>query len=286
MLLVPYVAVVAFGLAFGSFLNVCIFRMTRRDPQGNPAPESIVTPRSHCPRCNRPIRWYDNIPVVSYIVLRGRCRDCRERISPIYPLVEILTAGVLAAAFVQYGLSPEFIKCAALGMLALVLVFTDLIARSIPHAVTLVGMGLGLVLSLIVPVDNRPLEWLLRRLGFFLDGTVSSLLGSVAGALVGGGLFYVVGEAFHYLRGREGLGFGDIMMMLMVGTFLGVPLTLVTILLGSLAGTIIALPLHLAGRRFRDYEWPYGSFLGAATIYVSVWGKALLDGYLRWSGLA
>ena len=278
--LISYVTVAVFGLAFGSFLNVCIARLPRQ--------ESIITPRSHCPRCGRAIRWHDNIPVASFLLLGGRCRDCRERISLIYPGVEILTAVVLLAAFGRYGLSPEFVKYAVLGMLLLILVFTDLTARRLPHAVTLLGIGLGLLLSFVVPVDNRPLEWLLARMGSYPEGIFSSVLGALAGALLGGGLFYGVGQAFYYLGGRkkEYLGFGDVMLMLMVGAFLGVPLLLLTMLLGSLLGTLTALPLEIATRRFRGYPWPYGSFLGVAAIYASLYGQALLDAYLRWSGLA
>lgn len=275
----PYAIIAVFGLALGSFLNVCIRRLPRR--------ESIITPRSHCPRCGKPIRWYDNIPVVSYVALHGRCRDCREPISPIYPLVEILTAGYLVAAFVQYGLGPAFIKSAVLGMLLLILFFTDLTERRLPHAVTLFGVGAGLLLSLFVPVDNRLLVWLLRRRGVFIGGTFSSLVGAAAGALLGGGLFYAVGEGFYYLGGRqkEYLGFGDVMLMLMIGTFLGVPLTLMTMLLGSLLGTIVAVPLELSSSRFRHYQWPYGSFLGAAAIFSSLAGQAVLERYLSWSGV-
>ncbi len=275
----PYVAVALFGLAFGSFLNVCISRIPRQ--------ESVIRPRSHCPRCGRPIRWFDNIPVVSYAVLCGRCRDCRERISPVYPAIEILTAGLLVAAFARYQLSPEFIKTALAGMLLLVLTITDLIARRIPHQVTVFGIGTGVLLSLVIPVDDRPVGWFLARLGFSLDGTISSLAGAASGALLGGGLFYAVGQAFYYLGGRqkEYLGFGDVMLMLMVGTFLGAPLTLLTIFLGSLAGTLIALPLTLANPKLREYEWPYGTFLGIAAIFSSLAGNTLLEAYFRWAGL-
>ncbi len=273
-----YAVVAVFGLALGSFLNVCIWRIPRQ--------ESIVTPRSRCPRCGHAIRWYDNVPVLSYLLLGARCRDCRARISPLYPLVEVLTAGLLVATFARYGVTPEFVKYAALGMLLLTLVFTDVTERRIPSAVTLLGTGLGFVLSFFVPVDNRPLEWILGRFGFFLQGTSSSVLGAASGALLGGGFFYIAREAFYRLRHKEGLGFGDVMLMLMAGSYLGIPLTLLTILLGSLLGTLIAVPLYLASSRFRDYEWPYGSFLGAAAIYSSLAGKPFLDAYLRWSGLA
>jgi leader peptidase (prepilin peptidase) / N-methyltransferase len=274
-----YLFVAVFGLAIGSFLNVCMVRLPRH--------ESIVTPRSHCPQCGAAIRWYDNIPVASYLVLRGRCRRCRGRISAQYPLVEALAALILVAAFREYGASPLFLKVAVLDSLALIVTFTDLRHREVPHRVTLLGMGLGLAFSLVVPVDPRPWGWILYRLGVLPGATFLSVAGAVAGALAGGGLFYVVGEAFYVLGGRqkEFLGFGDVMMMLMVGTFLGPPLVLVTMLVGSLAGTLVALPLTLARPRFRNYPWPYATFLGAATIFSSLWGAALLEAYLRWAGV-
>jgi len=279
LFVIPYVVVCVFGLVFGSFLNVCIYRLPRK--------ESIVAPRSHCPQCNHPIRWYDNIPLVSYLLLGGRCRDCQAGISPLYPAVEALTAVLLALDFYRYGFSPEFVKFALLGMLLLILVFTDLLERRIPHPVTVFGMGLGLLFSFFTPVDNRPLEWLLRRWDWFLEGPPSWVMGAVLGALAGGGLFYAVGEAFYYFGGRqkEYLGFGDVMLMLMVGTFLGIPLTLMTILLGSLLGTILAGIFTLADRRFRDYPWPFGTFLGVAAIYASLDGARLLEAYLHWSVL-
>jgi leader peptidase (prepilin peptidase) / N-methyltransferase len=272
-----YLIVALFGLAFGSFLNVCIYRLPRGEP--------VIAPGSHCPGCGHPIRWRDNIPLVSYLLLRGRCRDCRARISPLYPLVEGLTAAVFLFDFRLYGLSPQFLKNAVFALLVIVLIFTDLYERRIPHPVTLFGMALGLVLSGLIPVDARPIGWLLRQWNIFPREPLLSILGALVGAFVGGGLFYGVGEAFYHLRHKEGLGFGDVMLMLMVGTFLGPALTLQTILLGSLLGTVIAIPLSLVSRRFRDYHWPYGTFLGIAAIYSSLWGEALLRAYLQWSGV-
>jgi len=276
----PYFCAALFGLIFGSFLNVCISRLPRH--------ESIVAPRSHCPRCNRPIEWYDNIPVLSYLFLGGRCRHCREKISIVYPLVEILTSALWVVTLVEYELSPEFIKFVLLGMLLLILIFTDLRERIIPHSVTLFGIGAGLLLSFLIPVDNRPLDWALSYLGFYPTGAFDSFLGALTGALAGGGLFYAVGEAFYLASGRtkEYLGFGDVMLMFMTGTFLGAPLTLLTILLGSLGGTLIAGPSTLLSTRLRDYEWPYGTFLGIAAIFSILGGPALLDWYLHWSGIA
>jgi leader peptidase (prepilin peptidase)/N-methyltransferase len=275
-----YFVITLFGLLFGSFLNVCIVRL--------PHKQSILLPRSHCPLCNHTIRWYDNVPLVSYALLRGRCRDCRARISPQYAIVEALAAILLVATFRRFGLSPEFVKYAALVMLLIVVIFTDLRERLIPHSVTIFGISLGAVLSLFIDVDSRPLGWLAERMGLFLPGAVLSVLGALLGAIVGGGLFYAVGTAFFILGGRKKdyLGFGDVMLMLMVGTFLGAPLTLLTILLGSFAGSIVALSITLAAPRFRNYHWPYGTFLGIAAVYAALDGARLLEIYLRWSGMA
>jgi leader peptidase (prepilin peptidase)/N-methyltransferase len=274
-----YLFITLFGLLFGSFLNVCIVRL--------PHKQSIVLPRSHCPVCNHTIRWYDNIPLVSYALLRGRCRDCHARISPQYAIVEALTAILLVATFRRFGISPEFVKYSALVMLLIVVIFTDLRERLIPHSVTIFGISLGAVFSLFIDVDSRPLGWLAERMGLFLPGTLLSVLGALLGALIGGGLFYAVGTAFFILGGRKKdyLGFGDVMLMFMVGVFLGAPLTLLTILLGSFAGSIVALSITLAAPRFRNYPWPYGTFLGIAAVYAALDGARLLEIYIRWSGI-
>ncbi|HEV3278679.1 MAG TPA: prepilin peptidase [Terriglobia bacterium] len=275
-----YFFVILFGLALGSFLNVCIARL--------PLGLSVVRPRSQCPRCHQPIRWYDNIPALSYFLLRGRCRDCGEPISLMYPVVEIVTATLLLAAFRIEGWGLQFVRDALLVMILIVLVFTDLTERRIPHRVTVPGILIGLAFSWFVPVDSRPLVQLLLRRGVALPPAVGSFAGALAGALAGGGLFYAVGQAFFYLGGRrkEYLGFGDVMLMLLVGVYLGVPLTLLTILLGSLLGSLVALPLEFLNPRFRHFQWPYGSFLGAAAVYVCLWGNTVLAAYLRWSGFA
>jgi leader peptidase (prepilin peptidase)/N-methyltransferase len=274
-----YLVVVIFGLIFGSFLNVCIVRLPRK--------QSIVLPGSHCPLCKHPIRWFDNIPVLSYVLLKGRCRDCKARISPQYAAVEALAAVLLLAVFRRYGPGAEFVKYGALVMMLIVVVFTDLRQRRIPHAITVFGIALGLGLSFFVPVDDRPLGWLAERLGWFPPQPAIWFLSALLGAFVGGGLFYAVGEAFYILGGRkkEYLGFGDVMLMLMVGTYFGLPLTLLTILLGSLAGSVVAVTATLAARRFRDYHWPYGTFLGIAAVYAALDGQRLLQTYLRWSGI-
>jgi leader peptidase (prepilin peptidase) / N-methyltransferase len=275
-----YFIVGLFGLAFGSFLNVCIFRLCSEQK------ESIVTPGSHCRKCGRPIHWYDNIPVLSYVLLRGRCRSCGARISPIYPVVEGLTAGIFLLGWTVYGPTPRFIKWAIFSMLLVIIIFTDLLERTIPRAITVFGMGSGLLFSLLVPVDDRLSGWILGKLGLDAPRVMASVLVAGAGALFGAGLFYAFGELFSRLLGKQALGFGDVMLMGMVGTFLGVPLTAVTILLGSVIGTIIAGTLYAASARFRrDYLWPFGSFLAVAALYVGLGGQTLLEAYLRWSGL-
>lgn len=268
--------VALFGLIFGSFLNVCILRVPRR--------ESIVAPGSHCPACRHGIRWYDNIPVLSFMLLRGRCRDCGKQISLLYPLVEIVTAVVFLLEFWRYGLTPEFVKGLAFAMLMIVLIFTDLRERRIPHRISVPGIALGVAFSFWVSVDNRPVGWILAQWRIFPAPLLLSLLGALAGAIIGGGLFFAVGEIFYHLRHKEGLGFGDVMLMLVVGTFLGPPLTLMTILLGSLLGSFVAIPLAFAAPKFRNYQWPYGTFLGAAAIYASIGGSSLLHAYLQWGG--
>ena len=294
--IIIYLMTVLFGLVLGSFLNVCIARL----PYG----QSVVRPRSKCPHCGHLIRWYDNFPLLSYLILRARCRDCHVRISPLYPTVEALTALVLVLTyhvygpgleFGMYGFGLAFIKYALFGMLLIIVIFTDLLDRCIPHPVTIWGICLGLAFSFFTPVDGQPLVWILRHWDIFLDGAPAHVAGAVTGALVGGGLFYAVGEAFYRLSGvfswlggkqKEGLGFGDVMLMLMVGTFLGVPLTLMTILLASIAGSVIGLVMIAIDTRFRDYQWPYGTFLGIAAIYAGLNGRWLLHWYLSWSGIS
>ncbi|HUY13579.1 MAG TPA: prepilin peptidase [Terriglobia bacterium] len=272
-----YLAAGLLGLVFGSFLNVCIVRL--------PNHESIVRPGSHCPKCGHAIRWYDNVPVLSYLILQGKCRDCGHEISPVYPLIEVLTAILWVLALQVWGPSPQFVKATLFGMLLLVLISTDLIDRKIPHSVTLFGMAAGILLSLWVPVDDRIFDWLFRLAGIELAGSLSSFTGAVTGALFGGGLLYGVAWLFTKFGDpeKEYLGYGDVMLLLMIGTFLGLPLTYLTILIGSLLGTVVALPLNFLIKRFRNYQWPYGSFLGLAGIFASLGGQALLESYLRWS---
>ena len=262
-----------FGLCVGSFLNVCIHRL----PQG----ASVVRPRSRCPNCNTPIAAYDNIPLLSYAVLRGHCRKCRAPISPLYPTVELLTGLVFLLAFLRFGLTPEGVKAVLLACALVVLVFTDLRERLLPDAVTFPGMAAGALLALWIPVGDGAAAALLRLAGVFEPHAIVASLGDAAlGALVGGGLLYVLGEAWQRLRKVEALGFGDVKMMAMVGLFFGLKLTVLTLLLGSLVGSVVGGLYILLARKGAQYELPLGSFLGLAALVALFWGELLVQAYL------
>ncbi|MGB8592857.1 MAG: prepilin peptidase [Candidatus Acidiferrales bacterium] len=263
-----------FGLVLGSFLNVCIIRI--------PAGKSIVLPASACPACNAPIRPYDNIPVLSFLILGGKCRQCKTRISPMYPLVEFLTGGLFLACYLAFGLTVETLKWCIFAALVVVLVFTDLRERILPDIVNYGGLGLGLALSLFtMPADGFAL-WLANRIfAYPPPASVISLCDAVFGAALGGGVLWIVSEAYFRLRGREGMGLGDVKMMLMVGAFLGLKRTVLTILLGSVLGSVIGLGFILLRRKGSDYELPFGTFLGTAAILVVFFGTPFVTWYMN-----
>ena len=262
-----------FGLCLGSFLNVCIHRL----PKG----ESVVRPRSRCPRCGRPIAAYDNVPLVSYLLLGGRCRACRARISPVYPVVEAATGVTLLAIYWRYGLSSAGFKAALLGAALLVLFFTDLRERLLPDRVTLPGIVVGFLLAFWVPAEDGTAALLGRAAGAGpLHPLVLSVADALLGALLGAGLLFVLGEVWYRVRGVEALGFGDVKMMAMVGLFLGVKLTVLTLLLGSLLGSLLGgLYILLAGKSAR-YELPLGTFLAFGGWVALLWGEPLVSAYL------
>jgi leader peptidase (prepilin peptidase) / N-methyltransferase len=266
------VFVFLFGLIIGSFLNVCILRI--------PSGKSIVMPSSACPKCGHLIRPYDNIPVISYLILSGKCRGCKTKISPMYPLVEFLTGVLFLACYYAFGISLETLKWATFSAIMIVLVFTDLRERILPDLVNFTGFGLGLLLSLFMkPTDGTAL-WLSNRIFQFPPpAAVLSLMDALLGAAVGGGLLWLVSEAYFKLRGREGMGLGDVKMMLMAGAFLGAKRTLLTIMAGSILGSIIGIAVILARRKEADYELPFGTFLGAGALLVVFFGTPVVDWY-------
>jgi leader peptidase (prepilin peptidase)/N-methyltransferase len=248
----PYVAAAILGAIVGSFLNVCIHRL----PRGG----SIVWPSSHCPLCQTPIRLHDNVPIASFLALRGRCRACREPIGWRYPLVEVTTAFGFAMLVWRFG--PTWVAASyALLLCALIVITgTDLSHRIIPDAVTLPGMVIGLAASAtVLPV------------GF---------LNALLGLLVGGGVLWFAAWVSPYLFGKEGMGGGDIKLLGMVGAFLGWKPALLTILLGALAGSIVGIALIAAHVIQRDDYVPFGPFLALGAFIALLFHQDLMIWYL------
>jgi leader peptidase (prepilin peptidase)/N-methyltransferase len=264
----------ALGLVIGSFLNVCIYRLPRH--------ESIVFPGSHCPNCGRAIRPYDNIPVLSYLLLRGKCRSCKQAISFQYPLVEALSGLAFYTCASLWGLTPPaFVNSLFLALLV-VLFFIDYHHQILPDVITLSGALAGFVLC---PFQSQ--DYLYDPLSFNLASIVSPLhaetllpwISSLLGALTGGGLLYLVARAYKLVRGRLGLGEGDIKMMAMVGAFLGWRLALLTIFAGSLLGSIVGIMLVLFGGRTLQSRLAFGTFLGLAAAISLFFGNAMIQWY-------
>jgi leader peptidase (prepilin peptidase)/N-methyltransferase len=266
------IIVFLFGLIIGSFLNVCILRI--------PGGKSIVLPASACPKCGAPIRPYDNIPVLSWLMLRGKCRACKTPISPMYPIVELLTGLLFLACFYAFGLTPEALKWAAFAAIMVVLVFTDLRERILPDVVNFTGFGIGLAFSFVTkPIDGTAL-WIANHMfDFPPPAPVLSFVDAILGAAVGSGLLWIVSEGYFRLRGREGMGFGDVKMMLMAGAFLGVKRVLLTIFVGAVLGSVLGILFILVRRKGSDYELPFGAFLGAAALLVVFYGTPAVNWY-------
>jgi leader peptidase (prepilin peptidase)/N-methyltransferase len=263
---------VSLGLIIGSFLNVCIARL----PQG----ESIVFPNSRCPNCQGPIKPFDNIPVLSYVVLRGKCRSCSQPISWQYPVVEVLTAVTFWAAFYFVGLELKTLVLLLFFSAIIVLIFIDLNHRILPDVITLPGILAGLLFSLVAPLEDGTAAFFSDLLNLrFEHPILLSFVDSLIGAMVCGGFLWLVAEAYFRIRKIEGLGFGDIKLMGMVGAFLGVRLALFTIMLGSFMGAVVGLLyIKFAGKDGR-YELPFGSFLGVAAILAALRGAQVIRQY-------
>lgn len=265
-------AVFLFGLLVGSFLNVCIYRLPRN--------ESVVTPRSHCLACGHLISWYENIPLASYVALRGRCSACRAPISPQYFLVELANGLLWAGLMAWFGPSLAFMKFAIFASLMLALTIVDLKERILPDELTLTGVVLGVGFSLFLPVGDGLAAWLTNRLGIWPDAMLSaldSLLGIAAGAFS----LWLVREAYFLWRKVEGMGFGDLKLMAAIGAFLGPKLALLTIFLGALSGALIgSVFIMLFRNRDTRYELPFGTFLGAVALVAALWGKEMVQWYL------
>ncbi len=247
MALFPAAAFV-FGTLIGSFLNVCIYRVPRR--------LSIVAPRSYCPHCRHGIPWYDNVPLVSYLLLGGRCRSCRARISPVYPLVEAVTGLLSLALFLRFDVSPAYWVYFALSAALVAVTFIDLKHMIVPDIISLPGIVAGLL-------------WGLRA-------GLPGLLESLGGAVAGGGGLLLVAEAYRALRKREGLGGGDIKLLAMIGAFFGWKGVLFSLLVGSLTGSVVGIAIVIIEKKNMKYALPFGPFLSLGALAFLFWGADIL----------
>jgi leader peptidase (prepilin peptidase)/N-methyltransferase len=245
-----YIPVVLIGLAAGSFLNVVVYRLPRE--------RSIIRPRSACPSCSNPIRWHENIPVLSYILLRGKCHSCGERISPRYPAVEIFGGALAALSFYRYGASLHAIFAYAFLMALLAITLIDWKHRIIPDEISISFILLGIAWSFF-RIDPGPWE-------------------SVLGALMGGGVLYAVGFIYKLIRKTDGMGGGDIKLMAMIGAFLGIKLILPVIVIASFGGSIYGLFVMRGGDGSKT-SVAFGSFLAPAAALCLFYGAAILAWY-------
>ena len=239
------------GLVIGSFLNVCIYRL----PRG----QSIVWPGSRCPSCGTDIRWYDNIPVLGYLLLGGRCRSCRQPIGVRYPIVELATMAVFLAHYWAIGATPLLAVRIAFGCAMVVLFAIDLEHQILPNVITLPGIIVGLAASLLLPPGLRS---------------------AVIGALVGGGSLWLLFEIWKWLRGVEALGMGDVKMLAMVGAVLGWEQVIATLVLSSVAGSLVGLGLIATGRGSLGSKLPYGTFIALGALASSLAGDRLVAWYV------
>jgi leader peptidase (prepilin peptidase)/N-methyltransferase len=276
-----------FGIVIGSFLNVCITRI--------PEETSIVSPGSRCPRCETPIKPYDNVPVFGWLWLRGRCRACGQPISPMYPLIELSTGLLFVAVYLDFGITQATVKWIFFTCLVIVLTVTDLRVRMLPDVINWPGFAAGVLFSAFVPPNDGIAQFLSYRLfQVRLPGAAAGVLDGLTGAAFGSLLLLGLAKGYKAARGREGMGMGDVKMMAMVGAFLGVRGAFLTLLLGSLLGSVIGLSVVLAlylggwrgalakrasrrglgtdrGLRWTiasQYQLPLGTFLGIAALLI------------------
>jgi leader peptidase (prepilin peptidase)/N-methyltransferase len=286
-----------FGIVIGSFLNVCISRI----PEGL----SIVSPASRCPRCKTPIKPYDNVPILGWLWLRGKCRSCSLPISPMYPLIELATGLLFVACYLSFGLSIESFKWLFFVCLIVVLAVADLRVRILPDAINFPGFIAGVIFAFFVPpADGTATLLNVRLFHNALPESTLGILDALLGAAFGSLLLWGAATLYKLVRGREGMGFGDVKMMAMVGAFLGLRGSFMTILLGTLLGSVLGLALiialyaigwkrRLAERASRrglgkvaslrwaiasQYQLPLGTFLGiGALVVVFVFSSPLIN---------
>jgi leader peptidase (prepilin peptidase)/N-methyltransferase len=274
-----YIFTFAFGAIVGSFLNVVIHRV--------PNEESIVFPNSACPKCKNPIKPYDNLPILSWLILGGKCRNCKEKISPRYPAVEFLTAMLFVLTFWAVGFNAFLPVCLIFVATMVSLIFIDAEHMILPDVINFPLLALALLVRIIYPIffgaeyfadlKHYPLT-AMSNLPLWLV----SLIGAILGGLVGGGFLWLVGEAWKRLRGVEAMGLGDVKMMFAVGALLGWRLTLLSIFLGAFSGAIIGVAV-VSRQKEKDMQTqiPFGIFLGIGSIIALLFGEQMIGWYLR-----
>lgn len=238
------------GACVGSFLNVCIYRL--------PLEQSLAFPPSHCMACHRRLSWFENVPVLAWLALRGRCRTCGTRISAVYPFVEAFTAAMFVWAAWHYGMSWLLVSRLLLGCALIVLFFIDLHHRILPNVITVYGTAVGFLLSFLAP-----------------PGWLSSLIGLTIGGLIPLGL----AEAYFKLRKIEGLGMGDVKMLALIGAFLGWQLVLLTLAIASVLGSVVGLGLIVSRRGTMKLALPFGTFLAVAAMFAAAYGEPIVRWY-------
>jgi len=255
------------GLLIGSFLNVCVFRL--------PRDLSVITPaRSFCPFCEETIAWYDNIPLLSYILLRAKCRRCGARIPLRYPAVELATAVAFALCVAWFGVHLPALKFALFSAIMITLIASDLEERILPDEFTVGGSVAGLILAWFIPM--RP-ELVLLAMPYSWGPRWLSVGESLLGAGVSSGSIWLAGWLYEKFRHREGLGFGDVKMIFMIGAFLGLPAALLTLIAASLIGAVGGLIyIRMTHQDASTYELPFGSFLGIASLGVAAYSEVFL----------
>ena len=255
------------GLLAGSFLNVCIYRWPRN--------LSVVRPRSHCTACTETIAWYDNIPVLSYALLRGKCRHCHAPFSVRYPIVELLTAAAFAYFWSNANSLFAGVKLCVFASMLIGLIFCDLEERILPDEFTLGGTALGLAFAYMTPMPQQIAPIISWLAGTELSGKVASLVEAAAGAVVPAGFLWLFGWLYSKVRRREGLGFGEVKLLAMTGAFLGLGGSLLALFGGSIAGSVIGYAyIKFKHEDTSTYELPFGAFLGAAALLTAALGKS------------
>ncbi len=244
--------VIVFGLCIGSFLNVCIFRL--------PKNRSIVSPPSACPSCGHRLHWYENIPVLSYLFLKGRCSGCGSAISLQYPLVELLTAVIALSLWFKFGLSVQFLIMFVFSCCLIIVTFIDLAHKVIPDIISIPGILAGILASFFLP----DIDW----------------IDSALGMLAGGGSLYLVTWSYYLVTRKVGMGGGDIKFLAMIGAFLGWQAIPFVILISAAVGSVVGLAYILVSRQSRHYQIPFGPFLALAAEIQILFGDRILELYL------